>query len=274
MTDVAMPTSLFSALERLRSHFDSVSSSIDDRVTKTELSRLVKPLSEGYEFVVAAIRAEPSTECRELGDSLATLRPSNYYRNIFHVFNASFGACMYEFFLSFEQATFVLVFILMCYIFMDILRRYFPQAEALLYDTLFSVITRPRERYIIPAATWYCVGLVAVVVMFDKTAAIIAALVLSIGDPMATLVGRRWGKTPLFVAQKSLEGTSAFFLSSFVYVLIFLMWRRPGLGSPHSILLSFVAAIVGALAEMFGNDTFDDNLTIPLSVGLIIHLLL
>ena len=54
---------------------------------------------------------------------------------------------------------------------MDYARRTYPEAEKKIYDSLFANITRPRERYSMPAATWYCLGIIIVLVLCDKTTA-------------------------------------------------------------------------------------------------------
>jgi hypothetical protein len=109
------------------------------------------------------------------------LRPTNYVRSFVHVMNAVIGVVAYEFFLSHtfavavmfavfarcgshhvpmvlscsNQSVFFIFFLFTSYVAMDVARRFFPAAEAGLFDGLFQAVTRPRERYVVPAATWF-----------------------------------------------------------------------------------------------------------------------
>ena len=51
------------------------------------------------------------------------------------------------------------------------LRHTIIQIEQALFDKTFASITRPRERYIIPAATWYCLGILFALLVCDQTLA-------------------------------------------------------------------------------------------------------
>jgi dolichol kinase len=223
-----------------------------------------------YERVLFLLRSDANLAA--LGSSLPTLRPTNYTRNFFHIFNALFGVCMYEFFLTYEQCILVMFGFLLWYVAMDVLRRMFPSIQTALFDRLFNAITRPRERFIIPAATWYCISMATVVILSRKTIAQVAVMVLGVGDPAATLIGRTF-KSRKLLGQKSVAGFLGFVSISAGMVLLFLLARRPDMGMGEVLALALVAGVVGALAELFGNDRIDDNLTIPLAVAIVTSIL-
>ncbi len=107
---------------------------------------------------------------------------------------------------------------------MDISRRLWPSAEAGLFDGVFKAVTRPRERYTVPAATYYCLGMLLVTVWAPRRVAQAATLVLGVGDPAASAIGRR---VPLFrfPNRKSLGGTLGFIAVSMATVTFWLVRR-------------------------------------------------
>ncbi|RLG32696.1 phosphatidate cytidylyltransferase, partial [Methanosarcinales archaeon] len=74
--------------------------------------------------------------------------------------------------------------------------------------------------------------------------------------------GIRWGKHRL-IGKKSLEGSAAFFLTSFT-----------GLSFLLSPLYALIAAFTGMLIEMIPQEVIDDNITIPLGVSAVLMFLI
>jgi dolichol kinase len=105
------------------------------------------------------------------------------------------------------------------------------------------------------------------VLLFPKLFAITGIAVLILGDIAAALIGRKFGKHKFFF--KSLEGTAAFFVVSSIVILI--IPKVEGLLIEYFI--GFAAVAVGALAENLSYGWADDNLTIPISIGLTMALL-
>jgi len=105
--------------------------------------------------------------------------------------------------------------------------------------------------------------------LFPKIIAITAFSILIISDICAALVGRRFGSHRFL--DKSLEGTLAFAVSAIGVVLV--------IASINSAPISFVvigafASIVGALVENISPRLrLDDNISIPGSVGVTMHVL-
>lgn len=98
--------------------------------------------------------------------------------------------------------------------------------------------------------------------IFPKIIFITAFTMLIICDIAAALIGRRYGKHK-FLA-KSLEGTLAFFVFSCIVVIF-----TPKLnGELLEYIIGFIGGAVGAIVENISYGWADDNLTIPLSVGL------
>lgn len=98
--------------------------------------------------------------------------------------------------------------------------------------------------------------------IFPKIIFITAFSILIICDIAAALIGRRYGKHK-FLA-KSLEGTLAFFVFACIVVLI---TPKFGDGSIEYVI-GIIGGAVGALIENVSYGWADDNLTIPISIGL------
>ncbi|MFQ5657042.1 MAG: diacylglycerol/polyprenol kinase family protein [Candidatus Methylomirabilales bacterium] len=119
----------------------------------------------------------------------------------------------------------------------------------------FHVSMRPGEETRVTGATYYFLACWLTILLFERTVAAAALLILACGDTAASLVGQAIGGYRLRPG-KTLSGTLAFLIAAFVVTLPFF---------PPVIALG--AAFVGALTE-FLPIPLDDNMTIPLSAGI------
>jgi len=112
----------------------------------------------------------------------------------------------------------------------------------------------------------------------NKFIFILPMLILGICDPMAAIVGMGLKKNnhqiKIFgiATGKSLFGSAAFLISSFVISIIALYFNR-GVFDLKTFGLALVVAVVSMLAEMFSRRGFD-NFTIPVSVAFTLLLFL
>lgn len=97
-----------------------------------------------------------------------------------------------------------------------------------------------------------------------RPATMASLAVLGVADPVAALVGRRWGRHRLR-AGRSLEGTVAFAVSGALVAALALL-AAGGLSGMEVALFALLAGVVGAIAELV-TTRLDDNLTIPVAVG-------
>lgn len=109
-------------------------------------------------------------------------------------------------------------------------------------------------------SAWYVVGLLLSCILIPDINFLAATIViLAFGDAASTIYGRN-GKNPLpYNPNKTLEGSSAFFLFS-LSGYFFIGWEI--------LPLAFVAAIVESLPIKI-----DDNLTIPLACVIVFHII-
>ncbi|MEN3028285.1 MAG: phosphatidate cytidylyltransferase [Aquificaceae bacterium] len=108
-------------------------------------------------------------------------------------------------------------------------------------------------------ALWANLGLFMSFIVFGREPAMVAVVVLAVGDAFASVVGIRYGRRR--IGNRSLEGTFAFFLSTFLVLL-------PFLGFWKAFLVCFFSALVELIPLRL-----DDNFTVPLTAGFVYHLL-
>ena len=105
-------------------------------------------------------------------------------------------------------------------------------------------------------ATYILLSVCLTVAMYDKPIAIAALAFVIIGDSLAAIIGRKFGRHKF--KSKSVEGSLACLLGT-VIVALFV----PELQLQIGLLGAIVATVVEALS--FG---IDDNITVPILAGL------
>ena len=143
---------------------------------------------------------------------------------------------------------------------LDCSRKYIPLLKKL-YFKLFGIVTRPYEHQVLSGASWVFMGAGLTAYLFNEKVAVIALLVMSLSDSAAALIGIKYGTTRLF--NKSLEGTFAFLISSYLIILIF---------SSASLMLLLIASITATAIELFSTPKFNDIILIPIATAVILTL--
>ena len=172
-------------------------------------------------------------------------------------FSTSIIGFMYFYF----DKTFILslsLFLTAGFLFVDLLRIFSVQIEKY-FHIVFSSMLRKRELHgDLTGATYLFAGISLTVLLFDRNAAIASILVLTLSDPLAALIGKKFGRNKIRL--KSVEGSTAFFISAAVIIWL--------VASPDIFILLFISAFVTFVeaAPLFIND----NLSIPLSLGLLL----
>jgi dolichol kinase len=183
-------------------------------------------------------------------------------RKAIHLFSLSIP--IIYFFISKYFALCLLVPITAFAISLDIARYYIPTVADWFYKW-FGGLLRKHETDVnkkrLNGASNVLVSALLCVLIFPKIIAINAITILIISDTTSALIGRRYGKHR-FLA-KSLEGSAAFFISAVLVII-----AAPKIDQmPMEYIIGFIAAAVGTVVEALPIK-IDDNLTIPLSVGL------
>lgn len=191
-----------------------------------------------------------------------SLRPTNYRRSLLHVASGAFAVFAIEA-LPWPVLTGIAVawatFAWGC----EISRRISPRINALLMK-VFGPVAHEHESHRVNSATWYATALLLLSLTQQPLWCVAGVAVLGIGDPVAGLVGRRFGRIRLMHG-RSLEGTAAFFASSLLVVFaLFVAFHGVSVGT--ALLLAGAAGLAGAIAELVSLRV-DDNFSIPLSAA-------
>jgi dolichol kinase len=124
-----------------------------------------------------------------------------------------------------------------------------------------------KEKKNLTGATYVLLSALICALLFPKVIFVTAFSILIISDTMAALIGRKFGKRKFL--RKSFEGTLSFFISASIVVFF-----TPKVGDfPLEYMIGFIAAFIGAIVENISYGLADDNLSIPISVGLTMWLL-
>jgi dolichol kinase len=136
-------------------------------------------------------------------------------------------------------------------------RRLWPRVNQLLWRFLPSIF-RPWEGQQVLGSTWLTVGMTATLLLYGRDVGGTAVLFLVWGDPLAELVGRRWGQAD---EGKTLAGSlgclAACALAGFVGI---------GLGGLNAWVV-LAGAVVATLVERWSFPP-DDNMWMPVLSGL------
>lgn len=259
------------AVERVSAHLDAYTASLAAHPDVAIVRSRVSALHRSYEELLLELKARRVARAAALASS-RQLKPRNYARNAFHAANGIVAALMYELVLSREQALWVLGSILAVFGTLEITRRFSDRWNDFLVDKLFGAISRPSERYRVNSATIYLIALLLIVAVFPREAVGAAVLILGLGDPAASIIGKRWGRRKLF-RDKSLAGTLSFAGVSFAAVAVYfgLVGALPGMAA--TLGAAAVLAAVGAVTELLSS-RIDDNFSIPVVCAAVAALLL
>ncbi len=105
------------------------------------------------------------------------------------------------------------------------------------------------------------IGVLTAYIVFGKIA-LYGVLVLAVGDSLSTLVGKTFGRSPIFFnTSKSWEGTVAFFLGTYTVLSLLIEFR-------DALLISSICSLIEAVRIKI-----DDNLLLPLAGSFLAYLI-
>lgn len=139
-----------------------------------------------------------------------------------------------------------------------------------LFGKFFTATLRRSEtnksKFIQSGSLYVLMAAMACSLLFPKPIAVLALIIMLVSDTCAALVGKTYGIRKIRNS-KTLEGTSAFFLSSLLIMIAF----NPLYPVSYA---SIIACMAATLAELFEDKLeIDDNLSISLSVGIVLSFL-
>jgi dolichol kinase len=174
----------------------------------------------------------------------------------------------------------VLVAITVAVLILEIVRLWSPRVNRR-FMIIFRALLREREVSTLTGSTYFLIAASIVFILCDKSIAAIALAFVAVGDPIAGMVGERWGKLRVNLEEgqisdfarfprnlrfhlrfhgkkgKSLEGSSACFVACLVVGVILAVVTHVALW----------VIVVGAICATVVESLFllvNDNLSVPL----------
>ena len=185
-------------------------------------------------------------------------------RRLFHLGNGMAIGTAYALLFTHEQVVHVFGAIACLVYIGDRIRIAYPEVVARYAPWVNRLFVRAEEQVREAAMTPFAIAVLLTILATPKLAALVAIYTLAIGDPLAAVVGIRFGRRRL-VQDRSLEGTLAFFVATVAIAVIVLRCGSEAKAWP----IAGAAAAIGMVAvacELLPL-RIDDNLTIPIVVG-------
>jgi dolichol kinase len=124
----------------------------------------------------------------------------------------------------------------------------------------FYMMYREQEANRLGGHIYFALGAIAAISLFNKEIAYAAVLMTTLGDMVAALIGKSYGKRRIFKEvfknDKSLEGSASEFITDLLV----------GLAITANPIVSLVMAFIATLTETAVN-RIDDNLVVPVFAG-------
>jgi diacylglycerol kinase (CTP) len=179
-------------------------------------------------------------------------------RRIFHMMNGSIIAMLYLFYLEKSDLVTFLGIIASVIFIAEQVRLKYPELSDF-FSKMNNLLYRAEEQFEIASAMPYAASCLLVVFAFPKAIAIITVLFLALGDPLAAIVGIKYGKHKI-TSNRSMEGSIAFFWISFAICFFIMKYFHDNIW--QILLFAFFGGIIGLVAD-FIETRLDDNITIP-----------
>ena len=185
-------------------------------------------------------------------------------RRLFHLANGATTATAYALLFTHEQVVHLFGAIACIVYVVDRIRIAYPDAVSQYAPWVNRTFLRAEEQVRESAMIPFAIAVLLTILTMPKLAALIAIYTLAIADPLAAVVGIRFGRYRI-THNRSLEGTLCFFAATVAIAAFVLDW-----GTDASVArIAAASATIGvaaAICELLPLRV-DDNLTIPIFVG-------
>ena len=187
---------------------------------------------------------------------------SEFIRKLLHLSNLVIPFTYLFYFDSKVEALIILLPITLLAFLIEYLRINSISVKNIFDKYLFSMLRNHEKSGKYTGATWVFISSTLSIGIFPKDIAIISLIYMSIGDTVAGLIGRKFGRIKIY--NKTLEGA----LAGFIVCLI--------VGLMIDLNLSKTVVAIGALSAAiieFMPISIDDNLIIPLFSGTVMYVM-
>ncbi len=185
-----------------------------------------------------------------------------YYRKATHVFSIVIPISYWYFIPDKNSASIVMVIFTLIFIFFDSLRLKSNFIRSFFFLFFNKMLKDHELKGEFTGATWVMISSTIVISIFSKNIAVLSLIFLSIGDTIAGLFGKSFGR--IKIGKKTLEGFLAGFSSCLIIAYLY---------KPLPLHITVIGAFFGMLIEILPLP-FDDNLKIPITSSLIMSLLM
>ncbi len=191
----------------------------------------------------------------------------HWLRRLWHFAGVMAMVALYLF-LQEDEALYTALVVSGFLISLDLIRLLVPNLNKKLI-LVFGPFLRAHETHHLTAASYMLIGVTVSIALFPKEVVLLSLLMLALADPMAAIVGIRFGKDKL-IGKKTLQGSIAAFLVctalAFAYYFFYRIFPDDRL-----LLISVLSGTAGALAELIPVYKWDDNLTFPIISSSLIY---
>jgi len=186
-------------------------------------------------------------------------------RRLFHVVNGVSTATAYALLFTHEQIIQVFGVVACTVYIIDRIRIAYPEAVARRAPWVNRTFVRAEEQVREAAMTPFAIAVLLTILTVPKLAALVAIYTLGIADPLAAVVGIRFGRHRL-TTNRSLEGSGAFFTAT-TAIAALTFARGTDASLPAIAAAATAIGMTAATCELLPLRV-DDNLTIPIFVGI------
>jgi len=198
------------------------------------------------------------------GAPAATRNDTQLGRRLFHLVNGVTSATAYALLFTHEQVVRIFGAVACIVYIVDRIRIAYPRAVARYAPWVNRTFVRAEEQVRESAMTPFAIAVLLTILTVPKLAALVAIYTLAVADPLAAVVGIRFGRRRI-TDNRSVEGSLAFFAAT---VTIAALVLHCGTTAP-ALAIGAAAGTIGLAAtacELLPL-RIDDNLTIPIFVG-------
>ena len=126
--------------------------------------------------------------------------------------------------------------------------------------SMMRFLMRENEKEGITGMTYMLIGVLIIVAIFPPSVVILSLLFLAVADPVASYFGIRYGKDKL-IGHKTLQGSMAAFFACMIVAAGYFLTHN--MMTERILIVSILAGLIGAVAEVFPVGNLDDNLVLP-----------
>jgi len=169
----------------------------------------------------------------------------------------------FDYYIDHEITIYSLFFVIVIYSISEFLRVNKKIRVPLISDVTEYCSYSFEKRIFVYSPLVFATSILVLLIFFNKTQAYVGIVALGLGDGVAGLIGKKYGKKKIFYnKKKSWEGFLSMFFVIFLGSILLI----------QDVFISFIISLVTPFIESLSNEAID-NLTVPFSAVAIIRLI-